>query len=283
VNCRIAAVILAVCIMPMRAGAAEVLGTRGGWDIYRNDDSCGMHMEFGGPGATQVTLIEYAAGNIAILVTNQQWTAKQGQEYDVEYSLNGTTYGGAKAIGTADYARSGFVSKFGVEFAEDFAKGSSLHIYLGQQQIDRLSLAGTGVAVAAVHQCLAGVRASQRADAREKARWADLPKNPFAPPPGTPQPLGNPGNWSTTNDYPSRALREEREGTTGFRVSVGADGRVTDCQVITSSGHADLDAATCDNVRRRARFKPAVDARGNPTTGFYEQSVRWVLPRDTAP
>ena len=108
---------------------------------------------------------------------------------------------------------------------------------------------------------------------------------PAAPPPPrfTPKgaaPKGNPGNWATTNDYPSRALREEREGTTGFRVSVGPDGRVTDCQVTSSSGHADLDAATCDNVRRRARFTPATDGEGNPTTGSYSNRVRWVIPKD---
>jgi len=93
-------------------------------------------------------------------------------------------------------------------------------------------------------------------------------------------PKGNPGSWATTNDYPSRALREEREGTSGFRVTVGPDGRVTDCQITSSSGHADLDAATCDNVRRRARFNPAMDGDGNPTTGSYSNRVRWVIPKD---
>ncbi|HEX7931441.1 MAG TPA: energy transducer TonB [Sphingomicrobium sp.] len=112
-----------------------------------------------------------------------------------------------------------------------------------------------------------------------------LPPAPAAPPPPrfTPkgaQPKGNPSNWATTNDYPSRALREEREGTTGFRVTVGTDGRVTDCQVTSSSGHADLDAATCDNVRRRARFNPATDGEGNPTTGSFSSRVRWVIPKD---
>ncbi len=91
---------------------------------------------------------------------------------------------------------------------------------------------------------------------------------------------GNPGSWATTNDYPSRALREEREGTTGFRVSIGPDGRVTDCQITSSSGHADLDAATCENVRRRARFTPAKDGEGNPTTDSYSNRVRWVIPKD---
>lgn len=110
------------------------------------------------------------------------------------------------------------------------------------------------------------------------------PPAPVAPPPPAGPtkgaiPKGNPGSWATTNDYPSRALREEREGTTGFRVSVGPDGRVTDCQITASSGHPDLDQATCDNVRRRARFTPAV-ADGQPTTGSYSNRVRWVIPKD---
>ncbi len=103
---------------------------------------------------------------------------------------------------------------------------------------------------------------------------------PPAPPaaPATPaQPRGNPGSWATTNDYPSRALREERSGTTGFRVTVGADGRVVDCQITSSSGHADLDQATCQNVTRRARFKPATQD-GQPVQGTYSNRVRWVIP-----
>lgn len=112
-----------------------------------------------------------------------------------------------------------------------------------------------------------------------------LPAPPAAPPPPrfTPKaaaPKGNPGNWATSNDYPSRALREEREGTTGFRVTVGTDGKVTDCQITRSSGSADLDDATCSNIRRRARFTPATDGDGNPTTGSYSNSIRWVIPKD---
>jgi len=106
-----------------------------------------------------------------------------------------------------------------------------------------------------------------------------------APPPPRVQPKqatprGNPASWATTNDYPTRALREEREGTTGFRVTVGPDGRVTGCSVTSSSGSADLDEATCSNVTRRARFNPATDGEGNPTTGQYSSRVRWVIPKD---
>ena len=108
---------------------------------------------------------------------------------------------------------------------------------------------------------------------------------PAAPPPPRftakgATPKGNPGSWATTNDYPSRALREERAGVTGFRVSVSADGRAADCTVTSSSGSPDLDEATCSNVTRRARFNPAMDGEGHPTTGSYSGRIRWVIPKD---
>ena len=111
------------------------------------------------------------------------------------------------------------------------------------------------------------------------------PPAPAAPPPPRIQPKkavpkGSPANWATTNDYPTRALREERAGTTGFRVTVGPDGRVSSCSVTSSSGSADLDEATCSNVTRRARFTPATDGEGNPTTDSYTNRIRWVIPTD---
>ncbi|MDE2595784.1 MAG: energy transducer TonB [Sphingomonadales bacterium] len=106
-----------------------------------------------------------------------------------------------------------------------------------------------------------------------------------APPPPKFQPKsavpkGNPGAWVTTNDYPSRALREEREGTTGIRLSVGPDGKATGCTVTASSGSPDLDDAACANAQRRARFTPAMDGEGQPTSGSFSTRVRWQIPKD---
>ncbi len=89
-------------------------------------------------------------------------------------------------------------------------------------------------------------------------------------------PLGNPGTWVTTNDYPSRALRQERQGTTAFRLDVNIDGKPTACSVTGSSGHADLDAATCKALLRRARFRPIADG-GGPSS--WSSRVRWQIPR----
>ena len=97
------------------------------------------------------------------------------------------------------------------------------------------------------------------------------------PSPATPR--GNPGNWVNSNDYPSAALRDDREGTATFSVTVGTDGRVESCTITGSSGHIDLDAMTCNNVSRRARFQPATDEGGNAIRGEYTNRVNWQIPR----
>lgn len=112
-----------------------------------------------------------------------------------------------------------------------------------------------------------------------------LPPPPAAPPPPRFSPTGavprgNPGSWVTTDDYPSRALREGATGTTGFRLSVGPDGRANGCEITSSSGNAELDAATCKYAQSRARFTPAKDGEGQPTSGSYTSRVRWVIPKD---
>lgn len=91
---------------------------------------------------------------------------------------------------------------------------------------------------------------------------------------------GNENNWVTNDDYPPSAAREEAQGTTATRLGVGPDGRVTSCEVTSSSGNAALDQAACRNLTRRARFEPALDRDGNPVAGSFSRRVRWVLPED---
>lgn len=109
-------------------------------------------------------------------------------------------------------------------------------------------------------------------------RPVPIPAVPSSSRQPNPVPKGNPGTWVNMNDYPTGALMDQTEGTTGFRVTVGPDGRVTDCVIISSSGSPDLDVATCTNVKRRARFDPALDANGSPTNGKYTNRVRWQIP-----
>lgn len=108
-------------------------------------------------------------------------------------------------------------------------------------------------------------------------------QNASAAEPQSPKPMGNPGEWVTTRDYPSEALRNEQEGTVAFRIQVGKDGVPSGCEVTMSSGSALLDSATCDLIQSRARFSPAMDGQGRAVVGTYSNSVRWTIPDDPVP
>lgn len=79
------------------------------------------------------------------------------------------------------------------------------------------------------------------------------------------------------SDYPSRALQREEQGTVGFRVTVGTNGRVEACEVTSSSGSSDLDRAACQGMRRFARFDPALNDAGEPIVSTWSSSLAYRL------
>jgi protein TonB len=110
-----------------------------------------------------------------------------------------------------------------------------------------------------------------------------LPKP--APPAPTPsfepvpaRPKNDPGRWLSNNDYRSNWARRELTGVARFRLEIAANGRVSNCTVTGSTGHSELDAATCSLVSKRARFEPARGGNGEPVAGSYTGSVLWQLP-----
>lgn len=101
---------------------------------------------------------------------------------------------------------------------------------------------------------------------------------PALPDPISASPRGNPGRWVTDNDYRSNWIRRGMSGVAGFALSIDKKGRVSDCQITRSTGHDQLDAATCKLIESRARFEAAKDRYGNPVAGSYSNSVNWKLP-----
>jgi protein TonB len=107
---------------------------------------------------------------------------------------------------------------------------------------------------------------------------------PAPPPPPPPSkargatPKGQSG-WASRiqENYPPRAVREEREGRVGVTVVIGPDGKVTSCSVSNSSGSSDLDEAACSGMQRYARFNPALDDAGEPTSGRYSTTIIYKL------
>jgi protein TonB len=113
-----------------------------------------------------------------------------------------------------------------------------------------------------------------------------LPRAEVPPPPPPPAPSKARGatpdglaRWSARiqEQYPPRAVRDEIEGRVGVRVTVGPNGRVSDCSVSAGSGSSILDEAACSGMRNYARFNPALDAAGNPTSGSYSTTIVYQL------
>lgn len=90
---------------------------------------------------------------------------------------------------------------------------------------------------------------------------------------------GNVSRWVTNDDYRSRWILEEMAGTARFNLTINTRGKVTGCTITRSTGHAPLDAATCEIVTRRARFDAARDGTGKPVAGSYNGVITWQIPK----
>jgi protein TonB len=109
---------------------------------------------------------------------------------------------------------------------------------------------------------------------------APAPAPPPPPPPRVSQKAvakGNPGQYFNRDSYPPAAVRAGAEGRVVASLTVGTDGRVSGCNVTSSSGNSDLDETTCRIARSRVRYSPAKDDAGNPIASTVSLGVRWTL------
>ena len=101
-----------------------------------------------------------------------------------------------------------------------------------------------------------------------------IPPVAVAPPPPPPPPpprkvqsaqsaRGDLRSLFTGDDYPAAAASAGAEGTAQAQLTIGPDGRVVSCNLVRSTGNGSLDSATCNILRRRAKFTPARDSNGN--------------------
>jgi len=86
------------------------------------------------------------------------------------------------------------------------------------------------------------------------------------------------GNWITNDDYPRRALVENAEGSVNYLLVIGTNGKVSSCELTSTTGNRALDAATCRLIESRARFEAATDETGAKVLGTFRGSVTWDIP-----
>lgn len=106
------------------------------------------------------------------------------------------------------------------------------------------------------------------------------PPRPVAPPaPRQTEPksvVGSLQGLITSEDYPPSSMDNNETGSLEVTLTVGPSGRVVGC---STSGNASstLKSATCRLLTARARFTPAQDSNGNPTTGTTSARITWQL------
>lgn len=91
------------------------------------------------------------------------------------------------------------------------------------------------------------------------------------------QPVLVSGGINNARDYPvPPGGRQARIGNeVVVKVTVGPDGRASNCSIFRASPDAEADAITCRLVVDRLRFRPATDAAGNPVAAPFYWRQRW--------
>jgi len=112
---------------------------------------------------------------------------------------------------------------------------------------------------------------------------AALAAAPAAPGPSRAVPTAPLSRLIGDMDYPAAALRAEEQGNVRVTLEVAANGRVTGCTVVESSRSATLDSTTCRILTARARFTPARNAAGEPTTDRIETALAWRMTKPQVP
>ena len=241
---------LAAALTPLSAAAQPEVDVEG-WTIMELPEYCALVRRYHDVAATNMIVALRPDEQVTILLLSDTVTTPFPGLDQAVWQIGDSTYHGESFIVDE---RGAFGQGIGRYFDDDvltaFGPKHDLVIRRGDVPAARFSLSGSDKAVPVARKCLAEVLA--------KMPPAVVPIDREA--------------WLSYDDYPPIAKREGRGGAVGFRLTVAPDGSVTLCETTESSGHPDLDVATCALLTRRARFEPS------DVGGFHESVIDWRLP-----
>jgi TonB family protein len=151
-------------------------------------------------------------------------------------------------------------------FIDQFAQATSVQIRSGQRVLFDIPVPNSRRGVEGLKACNDDLLRTWGIDPEAQARL----QRPARRPPGPPV--------ITDADFPSDALVDGHRGTVVMRVAIDPEGRPIDCTPVESSGSPVLDQQSCRLLLQRARWEPALDARGQPTATSVVQRVIWRNP-----
>lgn len=88
-------------------------------------------------------------------------------------------------------------------------------------------------------------------------------------------PIENPGKWIRSSDFPRMPLSQGINGYVRFRLDVDETGKVAGCRILYRTNPDKFADLSCQLLTQRAKFTPALDAKGVPVKSYYISQVRW--------
>lgn len=153
------------------------------------------------------------------------------------------------------------VRDLGEGFFDRFAAANRVRLQAGGRVLIDMPMVHAQAAVAAVKSCNDDLLRSWGAD---PARAATLQRRPQQT-----------GGSINNADYPYSALASRQSGNVVVRLTIGVDGRVSNCTPVVSSHVPILDTRTCALFVERFIYDPALDASSTPVAWPIIRTVSW--------
>lgn len=238
----------------------------GKWQVEYSKSSCVISREFGKtPNITIFGLTPPLNSEFVTLIIAQP--SQKGRAFRGEANVRLSGGFVADPAGYVTFTAKGKrVTRIGIsrEVLDLLAKGESISIRADRWVDVALQPSAFPKALASLKECEADLLAGWGFDRAAQAAVARRPK-------GTLQGL------LRHDDYPSQLVALEVEGTVGFRLRVEADGSISECVAMQSSGSTELDKHTCNLMKKRAKYEPALGHDGKPLWTFVFGWSSWFL------
>lgn len=154
----------------------------GDWTLALSEDGDGCFLTriYDRPGDTTLLLGLDRDGSNHLTVLNANWSIKPKERLSLDFKLTSGGYPKHFAVGLATDEKQGFVTSFEKPFPTYLAQSLALNIARGDVPVERLSLAGSGVAIAALRDCVATLKAQPVKVTRPDEATDGIPRDPFA-------------------------------------------------------------------------------------------------------
>lgn len=255
---------IALLLLGQSASATEPLKPSAKWVVDYAENMCTLGRQFG-PGGVTFGIRPSALGTGGGLAVAMIPGARPGRSHETPATFV-LDDGSSIEVNATVYwlpEKKTRVVTAGLN-AENMAKimsGRPFGFPAGRREHIWFEPEGVANALKALKTCEDDLLVSMGVSAEELAQIAQGPR-------------GDISRYFGSSVYPSNALFAGKSGQTSALIAIDVEGGVTDCRIISNSGHESFRNRTCETLMR-ARFEPAKNAAGEPVRSWYPVRVTW--------